>query len=73
MIHATMVCNSFSQREKIERELKPLQGVTVHACSLAIGVDYEAPDTATDVEIDHTTARLLDIVESVEIHGVVIS
>lgn len=68
-----MLCKTFSEREKIERELKPLQGVTVHACSLAIGIDYEAPDTATDVEIDHTTARLLDIVESVDIHGVVIS
>lgn len=73
MIHATMVCKTFSQREKIERELKALQGVTFYTCSLAIGVDYEAPDTATDVEIDHTTARLLDIVESVETHGVVIS
>ena len=73
MIHATMLCKTFSEREKIERELKPLQGVTVHACSLAIGVDYDAPDTATEVEIDHTTARLLDIVESVEVHGVVIS
>lgn len=73
MIDATVVCKTFAERQEVEEKLKGIPGVAVHPCSLALAIEYEAPDTATDSEINHTTARLLDIIESVETHGVVIS
>ena len=73
MINATVLCKTPDEKEKIVKELKAIQGVQVDVCMLAIAIEYDAPDTATELEIEHNTARLLDIVEGVETHGIVIS
>lgn len=73
MINATVLCKTLDEKERIVKELKSIRGVQVEDCVLAIAIEYNAPDTATDIEIEHTTARLLDIIEAVETHGIVIS
>ena len=73
MIHATVVCENVTERDNLVKELKKLPGVTVNDCILAVAIDFDAPDYCTDLEIERITTRLIDLVESVNIHGVVIS
>ena len=73
MINATALCKTVEERKRVEKALHTLEGVRVDSSVLAIAVEYTPPDTATDFQIDYTTARLFDIIESVETHGICIS
>ena len=73
MLNATLLCKTQDEKERIVKELNIMKDVHIDVCMLAIAIEYEASDTSSDLEIERTTARLLDIIESVETHGVVIS
>lgn len=72
-ITATVLCESVSEAVRIASLLKTLPGVTVSESSLALGVDFTPTDTMSDSEEHRTIARLIDIIESVKIHGIVIA
>lgn len=72
-ITATVLCESVSEAVHIASLLKTLPGVTVSESALALGVDFTPTDTMSDSEEHRTIARLIDIVESVRIHGIVIA
>lgn len=72
-ISATALCKSFSEEMEIAAKLKAIPGVSVIESELAIRIDFEPTDVMTDAEEMMAIAHLIDIVESVEIHGIVLS
>ena len=72
-ISATVVCKSVSEEVDIASKLKLIPGVTINESCLAIGIEFEPLDTMNEVDEMRSIVRLTDIVESVEIHGIVIS
>ena len=71
-ISATILCETMEQEEKIASQLKALPGVTVRESTLAIAVDFAPTDTMSISEENRSVARLIDIVESVTVHGIVV-
>lgn len=72
-VSATALCKSFSEEMEVATKLKGIPGVTIIESELAIRIDFEPTDTMTDAEEMMALAYLIDIVESVEIHGIALS
>lgn len=72
-ISATVLCQNHLEEEAVASMLKPIPGVTINESDLAIGIDFEPLDTMSESDEVRSIARLIDIVESVTVHGIVIS
>lgn len=68
-ISATMSCKSQEEFDSVFGKLAGLP-VQVSTYDLDIAVEYEPSDRHTETESKCIVARLVDIVESVETHGI---
>lgn len=67
-----IIGNMFCQcQEEVDSVLGKLKGLPVEVKAFGFGIDveYTPSDTQTDAEAEKTAARLIDIIESVKIHG----
>ena len=68
-ISGTMACKSQDEFDSIFGKLSGLP-VDIATFGLDIAVEYEPKDTQTEQESEHIVARLIDIIESVDTHGI---
>ena len=68
-IAGTMSCRNQEEFDSIFNKLSGLP-VEIATYDLDIAVEYEPTDTQSDREADIIAARLCDIIESVETHGI---
>ena len=68
-LSGSMSCKTQEEFDSVFGKLSGLP-VEIATFDLDIAVDYESKDTQTDREIETIVTRLLDIIESVETHGV---
>lgn len=69
VLTGVMSCKTQEKFDSILRRLRGLP-VDISTYDFDITVDYESQDTQTDREINEIIAMLLDIIESVEEHGI---
>lgn len=68
-ISGTMACKSEEEFDSIFGKLSSLP-VEIATFDLDIAVEYAPADTQTEQEIKMISARLVDIIESVNTHGI---
>lgn len=68
-ISGSMSCKDQAEFDSVSGRLSGLP-VEITTFDLKILVEYESKDTQTNREVEETVARLLDIIESVETHGI---
>ena len=62
-------CDNDEQMKNIVTKLKVVRNAKIYTNDLTIAVDYEPSDTETEFEEEEAIARLVDIIESAEVHG----
>ena len=62
-------CKDESELDATLTKLKCVRNAAIINDGLTIAVDYNPLDTETEFEEEESIARLIDIIESVEIHG----
>lgn len=69
LLTGLMVCKDEYELDTILKRLKEVRQAKVYVNDCTIAVDYVPSDTETAFEEEEAIARLLDIIESVQIHG----
>ena len=69
LLSGLMICDTDYEFETVMRNLAEVRNAKVTTNDLSIAVDYEPLDTEDEFEEQENIARLIDIIESVELHG----
>lgn len=69
LLSGLMICDSDYEFDTVMRKLNEVRQAKVTTNDLSISVDYEPLDTEDEFEEQENIARLIDIIESVELHG----
>ena len=69
LLSGLMICDTDYEFETVMRNLAEVRNAKVTTNDLSIAVDYEPLDTEDYFEEQENIARLIDIIESVELHG----
>ena len=69
LLSGLMICDTDYEFETVMRNLAEVRNAKVTTNDLSISVDYEPLDTEDEFEEQENIARLIDIIESVELHG----
>ena len=64
-----MICDNEYEFESVLKRLAEIRNAKVTTNDLSISIDYEPLDTESELEEQENIARLIDIIESVELHG----
>ena len=69
MLSGLMICDNEYEFESVLKRLAEIRNAKVTTNDLSITIDYEPLDTESELEEQENIARLIDIIESVELHG----
>ena len=69
LMTGVMECQDEYELDMILNKLKCVRNALVTTRGLTVTVDYIPSDNETEFEEEETVARLTDIIESVEVHG----
>ena len=69
LLSGLMICDTDYEFETVMRNLAEIRNAKVTTNDLSIAIDYEPLDTENEFEEQENIARLIDIIESVELHG----
>ena len=69
LLSGLMICDSDYEFDTVMRKLNEVRQAKVTTNDLSVSVDYEPLDTEDEFEEQENIARLIDIIESVELHG----
>ena len=69
LLSGLMICDTDYEFETVMKNLAEVRNAKVTTNDLSISVDYEPLDTEDYFEEQENIARLIDIIESVELHG----
>lgn len=69
MLSGLMICDNEYEFESVLKRLAEIRNAKVTTNDLSISIDYEPLDTESELEEQENIARLIDIIESVELHG----
>lgn len=69
LLSGLMICDTDYEFETVMKNLAEVRNAKVTTNDLSIAVDYEPLDTEDEFEEQENIARLIDIIESVELHG----
>lgn len=69
MLSGLMICDNEYEFESVLKRLAEIRNAKVTTNGLSISIDYEPLDTESELEEQENIARLIDIIESVELHG----
>lgn len=69
MLSGLMICDNDYEYESILKRIAEVRNAKVTTNDLSIAVDYMPLDTESELEEQENVARLIDIIESVELHG----
>lgn len=69
MLSGLMICDNEYELESVIKRLAEIRNAKVTTNDLSISIDYEPLDTESELEEQENIARLIDIIESVELHG----
>ena len=69
MLSGLMICSSDYEFETVLKNLNEVRNAKITTNDLSIAVDYIPLDTESEFEEQENIARLIDIIESVELHG----
>ena len=64
-----MICSSDYELDTVLKNLNEIRSAKITVNDLSIAVDYAPLDTEDYFEEQENIARLIDIIESVELHG----
>ena len=69
MLSGLMICSSDYEFETVLKNLNEVRNAKITTNDLSIAVDYIPLDTESEFEEQENIAWLIDIIESVELHG----
>ena len=70
-ISATALCKTPDETANLAQQLKAIPGVTIFQSTLSIRIEFAPTDVMTIREENRAMARIIDLVEAVEVHGIV--
>lgn len=70
LLTGLMECKDEYELGMMLNKLRCVRNAEVYTHGLTIAVDYAPSDTETAFEEEEAIARLTDIIESVEVHGI---
>ena len=70
-ISATALCKTPDETANLAQQLKAIPGVTIFQSTLSIRIDFAPTDVMSIREENWAVARIIDLVEAVELHGIV--
>ena len=69
VLSGLMICSSDYELDTVLKNLNEIRSAKITVNDLSIAVDYAPLDTEDYFEEQENIARLIDIIESVELHG----
>ena len=69
LLSGLMICSSDYEFDTVLKNLNEVRNAKITTNDLSIAVDYTPLDTESEFEEQENIARLIDIIESVELHG----
>ena len=69
MLSGLMICSSDYEFDTVLKNLNEVRNAKITTNDLSIAVDYTPLDTESEFVEQENIARLIDIIESVELHG----
>lgn len=73
MMTGTVLCQNREQEKEVAAKLSAIEGVNISESELAIAIDFAPTETMTSLEENRALSILIDLIESVKVHGLVIS
>lgn len=73
ILNGTVLCANEEDEQELAAKLRTISGVTISESELSIAIDFSPTDTMSSYEENRSLLLLIDLIENVKVHGLVIS